>query len=148
MYLIEFLASVSRILSSGQARCGEGKQSKSSKLVVQESVGRQSDQYPSSAEILLGNSGNRVSQEAVARGSGPANLVTCTTRGSDWTRILTVYWDGVQGPATSRKPSKEIVSHATQRNLVMLGWSGLQRTRIVLTLTWGDSLDFLGLSSG
>ena len=68
MYLIEFLASVSRILSSGRARCGEGKQSKSSKLVVKESVGRQSDQYPSSAEILLGNSGNRVSQEAVARG--------------------------------------------------------------------------------
>lgn len=58
-------------------------------------VWRQNDQYPSSAEILLGNARNRISQGVEAQGLPiPA---TCTSRGSDWTRILTVYWNGVQG---------------------------------------------------
>lgn len=31
--------------------------------------------------------------QGVEGGSEPANPVTCTTRGSDWTRILTVHWN-------------------------------------------------------
>lgn len=62
-------------------------------------------------------------------GSGPANLAACTARGSDWTRIFTIYWNQIQGWATSRKHSKEILMPV---NKICSGWGpGWQRTSAV-----------------
>lgn len=52
------------------------------------------------------------SWETHGTGSGvsrPAGLASCSARVSDWTGNVTVSWDRIQGSATSKKYSKEIL---------------------------------------
>lgn len=53
-------------------------------------------------------------------GAEPANLPPSAARGSDWTRIFTIYWNQIQGRATSRKHPKEILCNVSEYSSV--GW--------------------------